>query len=113
MIKHNQLSMLKVDESGLFTPAKSDSSRSCLSGYSDQPNYMAYTESSRAKGRSVSAPRQRYSVYGYGLGDHRGSNLKDKFVSKAYPGSRRLDRLGMPVGGIVFHESEFSGGCWN
>ncbi|KAM0046125.1 putative IQ motif, EF-hand binding protein [Helianthus debilis subsp. tardiflorus] len=107
-----------------FTPAKSDSSRSCLSGYSDQPNYMAYTESSRAKVRSVSAPRQRphlefpstikrYSVYGYGSVAHRGSNLRDSFVSKAYPGSGRLDRLGMPIGGFGFRESEFSGGYWN
>ncbi|KAK1436209.1 hypothetical protein QVD17_01987 [Tagetes erecta] len=108
---------------GPFTPAKSDSSRSCLSGYSDHPNYMAYTESSRAKVRSLSAPRQRpnfetpsttkrYSVYGYGSGTQRGSNLRDSFVSKAYPGSGRLDRLGMPVG-IGFRESEFSGGYWN
>ncbi|KAI7737830.1 hypothetical protein M8C21_009333, partial [Ambrosia artemisiifolia] len=110
---------------GPYTPAKSDSSRSCLSGYSDHPNYMAYTESSRAKVRSVSAPRQRpnmelpsttkrYSVYGYGSGVHRGSNLRDSFASKAYPGSGRLDRLGMPVGGIGgYRESEFSGGYWN
>lgn len=109
-----------------FTPAKSDSSRSCLSGYSDHPNYMSYTESSRAKVRSLSAPRQRsnievpsatkrYSVYGYtsGTGTNRGSNLRDGFVSKAYPGSGRLDRLGMPVGGMGYRESEFSGGYWN
>ncbi|KAJ9555116.1 hypothetical protein OSB04_009730 [Centaurea solstitialis] len=106
---------------GPFTPAKSDSSRSCLSGYSDHPNYMAYTESSRAKVRSLSAPRQRpqlelpkrYSMYGYGSGAQRGSNLRDSFVNKAYPGSGRLDRLGMPVGGLVVRESEFSGGYWN
>ncbi|GKB00879.1 protein IQ-DOMAIN 14 [Tanacetum coccineum] len=109
-----------------FTPAKSDSSRSCLSGYSDHPNYMSYTESSRAKVRSLSAPRQRpnievpsatkrYSIYGYtsGTGTNRGSNLRDSFVSKAYPGSGRLDRLGMPVGGMGYRESEFSGGYWN
>lgn len=111
---------------GPLTPAKSDSSRSGVSGYSDHPNYMAYTESSRAKVRSVSAPRQRpqvefsgamkrYSVYGYGPGPgpQRGMNLRDSFVSKAYPGSGRLDRLGMPVGGLGFRESEFSGGYWN
>ncbi|XP_076944876.1 protein IQ-DOMAIN 22-like isoform X2 [Bidens hawaiensis] len=112
---------------GPFTPAtaKSDSSRSCLSGYSDHPNYMAYTESSLAKVRSASAPRQRsnlefsgttkrYSVYGYGSsGAQRGPNLRDSFTSKAYPGSGRLDRLGMPVGGIGFRESELSGGYWN
>ncbi|KAI3687514.1 hypothetical protein L1987_81211 [Smallanthus sonchifolius] len=106
-----------------LTPAKSDSSRSGLSGYSDHPNYMAYTESSLAKVRSLSAPRprpnfelpstmKRYSVYGYGSGTQRGSNLRDSFVSKAYPGSGRLDRLGMPVG-MGFRESEFSGGYWN
>nr|XP_043622556.1 protein IQ-DOMAIN 22-like [Erigeron canadensis] len=106
-----------------FTPAKSDSSRSCLSGYSDHPNYMSYTESSRAKVRSLSAPRQRphidfpsttkrYSVYGYSSGIPRSSNLRDSFVSKAYPGSGRLDRLGMPVGGMGF-QSDFSGGYWN
>ncbi|KAL8216678.1 hypothetical protein R6Q57_023515 [Mikania cordata] len=107
-----------------FTPAKSDSSRSCISGYSDNPNYMAYTESSRAKVRSVSAPRQRpnfefpsttkrFSVYGYGSGGQRGSNLRDSFASKAYPGSGRLDRLGMPVGGVGYCENEFSSGYWN
>ncbi|KAK6137523.1 hypothetical protein DH2020_028776 [Rehmannia glutinosa] len=40
---------------GAFTPTKSDCSRSCLSGYSDHPNYMSYTESSKAKVRSLSA----------------------------------------------------------
>ncbi|XP_071707894.1 protein IQ-DOMAIN 22-like [Rutidosis leptorrhynchoides] len=108
-----------------FNPAKSDCSRSCsLSGYSDHPNYMAYTESSRAKVRSLSAPRQRpqfefpsstkrYSVYGFSSGIQRGPNLRDSFASKAYPGSGRLDRLGMPVGGFGFRESDFSGGYWN
>ncbi|GKB20433.1 longifolia 1-like protein [Tanacetum coccineum] len=32
-----------------FTLAKSESSRRCLSGYSDHHNYMSHTESSRAK----------------------------------------------------------------
>ncbi|GJS72742.1 longifolia 1-like protein [Tanacetum coccineum] len=48
-----------------FTLAKSQSSRRCLSGYSDHPNYMSHTESSRAKLRSLSAPggrrRSKYS----------------------------------------------------
>ncbi|GKB95781.1 protein longifolia 2 [Tanacetum coccineum] len=42
-----------------FTLAKSESSQSCLSGYSDHPNYMSHTESSRAKLRSLSAPGGR------------------------------------------------------
>ncbi|KAF5478319.1 hypothetical protein F2P56_004886 [Juglans regia] len=95
-----------------FTPTKSDGSRSYLSGYSDHPNYMAYTESSRAKLRSLSAPKQRphyerssstkrYSVHGFGesrLSAPKVSNLHADFASKAYPGSGRLDKLGMPVG---------------
>ncbi|GJV79876.1 protein longifolia 1 [Tanacetum coccineum] len=48
-----------------FTLGKNDSSRSCLSGYSDHPNYMSHTESSQAKVRSLSAPsvrrRSKYS----------------------------------------------------
>ncbi|XWS48962.1 hypothetical protein CRYUN_Cryun13aG0122400 [Craigia yunnanensis] len=94
-----------------FTPAKSDGSRSYLSGYSDHPNYMSYTESSRAKVRSLSAPKQRpqyerssstkrYSIHGFGelKSNTQRSALHANFASKAYPGSGRLDRLGMPVG---------------
>ena len=98
---------------GPFTPTKSDGSRSFLSGYSDCPSYMACTKSSRAKMRSLSAPKQRphderasstkrYSVHG--LGEHnprsnaqRAAAMHASFTSKAYPGSGRLDRLGMPV----------------
>lgn len=101
-----------VSKSSPFTPTKSDGSRSFLSGYSDHPSYMSYTESSRAKVRSVSAPKQRpqyertsstkrYSVHGFGesrSSAQRVSNLHANFANKAYPGSGRLDKLGMPVG---------------
>nr|XP_010919245.1 protein IQ-DOMAIN 1 [Elaeis guineensis]XP_029119910.1 protein IQ-DOMAIN 1 [Elaeis guineensis] len=98
---------------GAFTPSKSECSRSLFSGYSDYPNYMANTESSRAKVRSHSAPKQRPEfensgsikrLSGQGLGQQhpgasaqRSSSLHAKFANKAYPGSGRLDRLGMPV----------------
>ncbi|TKY70915.1 IQ-DOMAIN 14 [Spatholobus suberectus] len=99
---------------GPFTPTKSDGSRSYLSGYSesDYPSYMAYTESSMAKVRSLSAPKQRpqyerssssnrYSLHGFGeskLAAQRASALHASFTSKAYPGSGRMDKLGLPVG---------------
>lgn len=88
-----------------LTPAKSDYSRSLFSGCSDHPNYMANTESSRAKARSQSAPKQRPEfeksssmkrLSSQGLGGQK-SSLQAKFASKAYPGSGRLDRLGMPM----------------
>ncbi|KAL2902578.1 Formate-dependent phosphoribosylglycinamide formyltransferase [Bienertia sinuspersici] len=98
---------------GPFTPTKSDGSRSFLSGYSDCPSYMSYTESSKAKMRSVSAPKQRpqyertssnkrYSIHGFGEHNprsnaQRSAAMHASFTSKAYPGSGRLDRLGMPV----------------
>lgn len=95
-----------------FTPSKSDGSRSFLSGYSDYPNYMACTESSKAKLRSLSAPKQRpqyersssvkrYSIHGVGESRQSGqriSTLHANFMNKAYPGSGRLDKLGMPIG---------------
>ncbi|KAF8027405.1 hypothetical protein BT93_E0340 [Corymbia citriodora subsp. variegata] len=96
-----------------FTPTKSDGSRSYLSGYSDHPNYMAYTESSKAKVRSMSAPKQRphfekssstkrYSIHGFSESrtiSQKVLSLHASFTGKAYPGSGRLDKLGMPIRG--------------
>ncbi|KAI9082763.1 hypothetical protein K1719_035337 [Acacia pycnantha] len=96
-----------------LTPSKSDDSRSHLSSCSDYPSYMAYTESSKAKVRSLSAPKQRpqhyerssssngYSVQGFGesrLATQKANALHANFTTKAYPGSGRLDKYGMPVG---------------
>uniref|UniRef100_A0A5B7A0M7 Putative IQ-domain 24 n=1 Tax=Davidia involucrata TaxID=16924 RepID=A0A5B7A0M7_DAVIN len=97
---------------GPFTPTRSECSRSFFSGYSSHPNYMANTESSRAKVRSQSAPRIRMPfekpgstkrfVHGFWDADtrsERGLDVHANFGTKAYPGSNRLDRLGMPVQG--------------
>ncbi|KAK7330632.1 hypothetical protein VNO77_24830 [Canavalia gladiata] len=96
-----------------FTPTRSDGSRSYLRGYSDYPpSYMANTESSKAKVRSLSAPKQRpqyerssssdrYSLNGFDvsrLATQKASTMHASFTNKAYPGSGRLDKLGMPVG---------------
>ncbi|CAN6268949.1 unnamed protein product [Urochloa humidicola] len=105
---------------GAFTPTKSECSRSLFGGYSDYPNYMANTESFRAKARSQSAPKQRpqyekssslrkaSAANAFATGPYAptaaaaaqrsvASSLHAKFTNKAYPGSGRLDRLGMPV----------------
>lgn len=93
-----------------FTPTKSDGTRSsCLSGYSDHPNYMSYTESSKAKvRRSLSAPKQRPHF-------ERSSSVKrcsvHGFTNKAYPGSGRLDRAGMPVRGEIAVARDISELC--
>lgn len=94
-----------------FTPTKSECARSLFGGYSDYPNYMSNTESFRAKARSQSAPKQRplyeksgslrkASAHAFApgaAGQRSSSSLHAKFTNKAYPGSGRLDRLGMPV----------------
>ncbi|KAL3499398.1 hypothetical protein ACH5RR_038491 [Cinchona calisaya] len=88
---------------GPITPTKSDGSRSCLSGYSDYPNYMSCTQSSKSKIRSLSAPKQRpqyersSSTKRLSINPQRVSALHTNFTTKAYPGSGHLDRLGMPV----------------
>ncbi|ONM14829.1 Calmodulin binding protein [Zea mays] len=97
---------------GAFTPAaKSECSRSLFGGYSDCPNYMANTESFRAKARSQSAPKQRpqqqyeksgslrrASAHALAAGPAAAQrSVASLHAMKAYPGSGRLDRLGMPV----------------
>ncbi|KAM0069888.1 putative IQ motif, EF-hand binding, P-loop containing nucleoside triphosphate hydrolase [Helianthus debilis subsp. tardiflorus] len=107
---------------GASTPAKSESSRSCISRFSDHPNYMANTESSRAKVRSLSTPRlrpqlefsnsaRRDSGYKYVMGMQRGPTTRDSFAKKTYPGSARLDQLRFPV--YDTEDSEYCDGYWN
>lgn len=63
---------------GPFTPARSECSKSVYGDYFGHPSYMANTESSRAKVRSHSAPKQRTQQYeGMGLNSKYGCDLWD------------------------------------
>ncbi|PKI35796.1 hypothetical protein CRG98_043831 [Punica granatum] len=95
---------------GPFTPARSECSWGFVSGYSGYPNYMANTESSLAKVRSQSAPRQRLELDRYGsskrtalqgswdgrsmANSERSYPINTDFRKRAYQVSNRLNRLG-------------------
>lgn len=60
---HSASSRPTSNPRGPFTPARSECSRSVFGDYLSHPSYMANTESSRAKVRSHSAPKQRTMQY--------------------------------------------------
>lgn len=87
-----------------FTPTRSECSWSFLGGYSGYPNYMANTESSRAKVRSQSAPRQRhFEEYSstrrpfqglWEVGSTNSDNDSDSRSNKVSPALSRFNRIG-------------------
>lgn len=92
---------------GLFTPTRSECAWGFFSGYSGHPNYMANTESSRAKVRSQSAPRQRLEFgefgstrrsvpgfWGAGINPDSGFVEQAEYQYKVDPDSGRLNRVG-------------------
>ncbi|CAN1188292.1 Protein TIC 21, chloroplastic [Linum perenne] len=92
-----------------FTPTRSETSWGYFNGYSSYPNYMANTESSIARFRSQSVPRQRveYDKLGSSKRSLKGVYDSSDMVSEcgfgqhtelrnkaAYNGSGRLGRVG-------------------
>lgn len=88
---------------GPFTPTMSECSWGFFSGYSGYPNYMANTESFRAKVRSQSAPRQRLEFDKYGSTRRPIQGLcdvgpdSDLRNNKVLPATNSMNRIGSSI----------------
>ncbi|KAL3834483.1 hypothetical protein ACJIZ3_009219 [Penstemon smallii] len=100
---------------GPFTPKRSECSRSLFGDYLSHPNYMANTESSKAKVRSLSAPKQRMqleelalnSKFGHNVWEsdavsEKGSTLRANYRSNSYLQSGQLKKQGHPTHGSTY-----------
>ncbi|XP_073305519.1 protein IQ-DOMAIN 24-like [Primulina huaijiensis] len=77
---HSGSSRVTGNLRGTFTPTKSECSRSVFGDYLGHPSYMANTESSRAKVRSHSVPKQRMHFKELGMNQKFGSHIWESDV---------------------------------
>lgn len=104
---HSASSRRTSNQRGMFTPTRSECSRSLRGDYLSHPSYMAYTESSRAKVRSQSAPKQRMQLDELGVSSSLGRNAwesdaiseKGDYRSHTYLHNGHLKRQGTVIRG--------------
>ncbi|XP_073122179.1 protein IQ-DOMAIN 24-like [Henckelia pumila] len=110
---HSMSSRVNGNPRGTFTPTKSECSRSVFGDYLGHPSYMANTESSRAKVRSQSVPKQRMHFEELGMNQKfvrhlwesdvysdKGSTLPTNYMTNTYlnSGQKRQGSRGGAVG---------------